>query len=1214
MECVTQPDPGDLNKTFASFPLIFIRNAGQFPEDFLYMVISDAGPISFGNNGSELIMTSPGTVEPARSGYRFDGADGECLVEGVDPLACEANFFYGRDSSQWVTGVDTYRAIRYTDLYPGIDLLYEGVSDGLKSTYFVDPGADPGQIGLSYYGQDEISVADDGTLVLSSVNGTITHSAPYCYQVIDGSVVVVSCDYAITDQGNVTFTVGDYDRSLELVIDPVLQYSLYLKNVGMRDANSVALDSMRNAYVTGVTYETPYAVPINTVDANAGGTDVVVIKINSGGTAPVYIAYLGGSEDDSGWGIKVDSSGSAYVVGTTGSPDFPVENALQPNLAGQNDAFIAKLAPDGQSLVYSTYMGGTGDDYGYAIDLDGANNAYMTGSIGSSTFPVPATLQRTTRHGLSDGFLMKISSTGDELLDREFIGGYIRETGYGIAVDGSGNAYIAGLTYSPDFPVTVDAFQPTWGGNSDGFVTKIAPSGDPFVYSTYLGGTEIDNCRAIDIDSEGYAYVTGQSQKSTFGTNFPTTPDAFKPVNPGGISSYYTRIDPSGSTLAYSTFITGLRLDEGRGISVTPSGSVYITGITKNTHLETINAIQPTYGGDPEDAFVAKFVNGEPIPEYLTYLGGDNKDEGHAAVADGECGVYVVGWTRSTDFPTSDPYPDPFLPRGEEAGFISLIWDYPDCCTPPTAAFDADPDSGYAPLTVQFTDLSTYNPATWVWEFGDGATSTAQNPSHTYQEIGTYTVTLTVSNECGSDSTSAPINAICLEPVANFTADPDSGYAPLTVQFTDNSENNVNSWLWDFGDETTSEEQNPTHTFTGIGEYTVTLTVWNDCGTDSTSAPITTSCLEPVAAFTADPTSGYAPLTVQFTDNSENNVNAWLWDFGDGTTSDEQNPTHTFTGIGEYTVELTVWNDCGTDSTYAPITTSCLEPVAAFTADPTSGYAPLTVQFTDNSENNVNAWSWDFGDGATSDEQNPTHTFTGIGEYTVELTVWNDCGTDSTTAPITTNCLQPVAAFTAEPDSGYAPLTVQFTDNSENNVNAWFWEFGDGATSEEQNPTHTFEEVGSYTVELTVWNDCGTDSTTAPINAICLEPVAQFTADPDSGYAPLTVQFTDSSLNNVISWNWNFGDGSTSTQQNPVHTFDEVGTYTVTLTVQNDCGSDSTAAPINAICLEPVAAFTADPTSGYAPLTVQFTDNSENNVDTWLWNFGDGTTSEEQNP
>ena len=962
MECVIQLDPSEPTKTVVSFPLLFIQNAGQFRDDILFSAISDAGPVSFDSDGSELYLRSLETGETTLLGYRFEGIGGESPVVGEDKLTCEANFFYGKDPSQWITGVDTYRALRYVDLYPRIDLLYEGVGDGLKSTYFVRPGADPGEIAIVYYGHEDISVEDNGTLVLSTGDGTITQSAPYCYQVIDGSVVEVACDYIITDQGSVTFGIGDYDREHDLIIDPVLQYSLYLKGVGMYDANGVALDSGRNAYVTGVTYETPYVVPPGSSGANAGGTDVVVVKINPEGTAPLYIAYLGGTGDEAGWGIRVDGDGSAYVVGTTDSPDFPVENPLQPTLAGLNDAFIAKLAPDGNSLVYSTYMGGINNDYGYAIALDEVNNAYITGSTESpsTSFPVPATLQRTTRHGLADAFLMTVSSTGGELLDREFIGGWIRETGYGIAVDGSGNAFIAGLTYSNDFPVTPYAFQSTWGGESDGFVTKIAPSGeDPFVYSTYLGGKDIDNCRAIDIDSEGYAYVTGQSKDSAEGPNFPTTPDAFKPENPGFISSYYTRLMPSGSALAYSTFLTGPRLDEGRGISVTPSGCVYITGITKAKYMQTINAIQPTYGGDPEDAFVAKFVNGEPIPVYLTFLGGDEKDEGHAAVADGECGVYVVGWTRSTNYPTSDPYPDPFLPKGEIAGFISLIWDYPDCCISPVADFDADPDSGYAPLTVQFTDLSTHNPHTWLWEFGDGGTSMLQNPEYTYTGVGNYTVNLTVWNNCGTNSTSGPITVTCLEPVADFSADPYSGYAPLTVQFTDYSQNNVTAWYWEFGTGDTSTEQNPQYKYTEVGTYTVNLTVLNNCGTNSTSSPVTTSCLEPVADFTADPSSGYAPLTVQFTDYSQNNVTEWFWEFGTGDTSTEQNPQYTYTEVGDYTVNLTVWNDCGSDSTSAPVHAVCLEPVADFTADPSSGYAPLTVQFTDYSQNNVTEWFWE---------------------------------------------------------------------------------------------------------------------------------------------------------------------------------------------------------------------------------------------------------------
>ncbi|HUU76155.1 MAG TPA: SBBP repeat-containing protein, partial [Methanoregulaceae archaeon] len=332
---LTLLDPDETTITFASLPLVFIRNAGQFRNDILFSAISDAGPVSFGSEGSELRLTSPETGQTTLIGYRFEGICGESLVEGEEQLACEANFFYGKDSSQWVTGVDTYRALRYVDLYPGIDLLYEGVSDGLKSTYIVRPGADPEQILIEYYGHEEISVADDGTQVLSTAAGTITHSAPYCYQVIDGSLVEVSCDYSTTDQGYVGFRIGDYDRDHDLIIDPVLQYSLYLKGVGMYDANGVALDSGRNAYVTGVTYTAPYVVPPGSSGfSNAGGTDVVVVKINSDGTVPLYISYLGGSGDETGYGIRVDTDGGAYLVGTTNSTDFPVANPLQASLAG----------------------------------------------------------------------------------------------------------------------------------------------------------------------------------------------------------------------------------------------------------------------------------------------------------------------------------------------------------------------------------------------------------------------------------------------------------------------------------------------------------------------------------------------------------------------------------------------------------------------------------------------------------------------------------------------------------------------------------------------------------------------------------------------------------------------------------------------------------------------------------------------------------------
>ncbi|HRT16140.1 MAG TPA: PKD domain-containing protein, partial [Methanoregulaceae archaeon] len=1105
---VTIYGPGEQIGASLSFPLLFMGNAGQFPDNVIFMAISDSGPISFGAWGSDLSLVSPESGQTALVGFRFDGASDAVTLAGMERLDCSANFLTGNDPEAWITGVEMYRGIKYVGLYPGIDLVYEGLPDGLKSTYIVRPGADPGVIILEYSGQEGLSLAPDGSLVLTTRAGPVVHSAPYCYQLIEGSIVEVSSSYRMTGQGGVGFMVGDYDPGYDLVIDPVLKYGLYLRGLGVSEAYGVASDPQGNAYVTGRTFSTPYNVSAGSTGSNAGGTDVVVVKINPEGTLPLFITYLGGEGNDAGYGIQIDASGGVYVVGTTNSTNFPVVNPLQGDNAGLNDAFVMRLAPNGSSLVYSTYLGGNNNDYGYAIALDGANNAYITGSTESSSFSVPSTMKRTSRGGISDAYLLKIRSDGRELIDTEYVGGKVMETGYGIAVDEAGYAYIAGETFSWDFPVKNAAY-PTFGGYSDAFVTKIAPAGDPFVYSTYIGGSDMDGARAIDVGSDGSVHVTGLTRSR----NFPTK-NAFKPVNPGLISSFYTRLEPSGNALNLSTYLTGPGFDEGRGIVVNPAGSVYITGITKAENMQTINASQPHYGGGVSDAFIAKFAEGESYPAYLTYFGGSNKEEAYGIAADGKCGVFISGVTWSDNMPASDPYPPAFTPAGR-GGFVALVWDEETCCIPPIAVFEANPSSGYAPLDVKFTDLSSGTPESWSWEFGDGGTSTEQNPLHTYTTVGNYTVNLTVQNNCGTNTTSGTIVALCLEPVADFSANRTSGKVPLSVQFTDSSQNNVTSWSWQFGDGGTSTKQNPVHTYTAPGTYTVNLTVMNNCGSGTASKPMYITaepCPLPVADFSANRTSGKVPLSVQFTDSSQNNVTSWSWQFGDGTTSIEQNPVHTYTVAGDYTVTLTVTNECGSDSASKQeyITAEpCPPPVANFNANRTSGKAPLSVQFTDLSTNDPDTWLWQFGDGDTSTEQNPVHTYTIPGTYTVNLTVTNECGSDSASKQeyITAEpCPPPVANFNANRTSGKAPLSVQFTDLSTNDPDTWLWQFGDGDTSTEQNPVHTYTIPGTYTVNLTVTNECGCDSASKQeyITAEpCPPPVADFSANRTSGKAPL---------------------------------------------------------------------------------------------------------------
>ncbi|AKB43006.1 PKD domain-containing protein [Methanosarcina vacuolata] len=556
----------------------------------------------------------------------------------------------------------------------------------------------------------------------------------------------------------------------------------------------------------------------------------------------------------------------------------------------------------------------------------------------------------------------------------------------------------------------------------------------------------------------------------------------------------------------------------------------------------------------------------------------------------------------------------------------------------PVANFTATPTSGNAPLSVNFTDASTGTVSSYAWDFDNDGTvdSTKQNPVYTYATAGNYTVNLTVSNAGGSDSevktdyivVSEPLPGV---PVANFTATPTSGDAPLSVNFTDASTGTVSSYAWDFDNDGTvdSTDQNPVYTYAASGNYTVNLTVSNADGSDSevktdyivVSEPLPGA---PVANFTATPTSGDAPLSVNFTDASTGTVSSYAWDFdNDGTVdSTDQNPIYTYTASGNYTVNLTVTGPGGSDSEvktgYIDVSSpSPSKPVANFSASPTSGKAPLNVKFTDTSTGTPTSWYWTFGDGSKSYLQNPTHKYSKAGIYTVNLTVKNAAGRNTVTKTDYIKVVtKPVAEFSASPTSGKAPLKVAFTDTSTGFPTSWKWNFGDGSTSTQQNPTHKYSIAGNYTVALTVRNAVGSNTVTKDGYIQVIEkPVANFSASPTSGKVPLKVAFTDTSTGSPTSWKWDFGDGTTSTQQNPTHKYSKVGNYTVKLTATNAAGSNMvTKTDYIKVVTKPVAEFSASPTSGKAPLKVAFTDKSTGLPDKWKWSFGDGTTSREQNP
>jgi len=360
----------------------------------------------------------------------------------------------------------------------------------------------------------------------------------------------------------------------------------------------------------------------------------------------------------------------------------------------------------------------------------------------------------------------------------------------------------------------------------------------------------------------------------------------------------------------------------------------------------------------------------------------------------------------------------------------------------PVANFSGTPTSGTSPLNVAFTDASTGAASSWAWTFGDGGTSTLQNPSHIYLDAGAYSVTLTVTGPGGSDTLTRTnyIDVAEPPPVANLSGTPTSGTAPLAVAFADVSTGAVTSWNWDFGDSNTSTVQHPNHTYLAVGTYSVTLTVTGPGGSDALTRTNYIDVTEPapVAGFSGTPTSGTSPLTVAFADSSTGAVSSYAWAFGDGGTSTLQNPAHVYAAVGTYSVSLTVTGPGGSDAltrtNYIDVTEPA--PVAGFSGVPTSGTSPLTVAFADSSTGVVSSYAWAFGDGATSTLQSPSHVYSVAGTYSVSLTVTGPGGSDTLTR---TNYIDvtepaPVAGFSGTPTSGASPLTVAFSDASTGGV------------------------------------------------------------------------------------------------------------------------------------------------------------------------------------
>ena len=645
-----------ISHPWGRLPLRFEENRGQFDERVRYVARSGGMALFLTETGA--VMALPGRTVTLRV---HEGQPAK--IEAGQPLITRSNYFIGGDPKKWRTDVPNFAEVAYRGVRPGVDLVYHGSGEErLEYDFLVAPGASP-NVSLDLEGTDGLRLAADGSLELELGGQTVRQLPPKVYQVLDGKPQQVAGRYRLLGRSRVGFAVAAYDRTRPLVIDPVLLYSTYLGGTGTDWGQGIAVDSSGSAYVVGRTISTMFPVVSAYQNNLKGFFDVLVSKLSPNGNFLVYSTYLGGSDVDIGQSIAVDSSGAAYLTGSTWSSDFPFKNGVQSTLLGE-EAFISKLAPAGNALVYSTFLGGTGADSGWGIAIDTNGAAYVSGRTMSPNFPTQTPYQ-SSFGGIQDAFVAKLVPGGDMLAYSTFLGGSDTEWPGRIAVDSSGNAYLVGITSSSNFP-TKSPFQPLYGGMSDAFVTKLASSGSSLVYSTFLGGSSTDNSASIALDTNGAAYVVG----STSSDDFPTA-SPYQPSRRMGMDAFVAKLKPSGGALDYSTYLGGGKNDSGGDVAVDTSGAAFVVGTTASSDFPLASAFQPSNLGK-DDAWVMKLASTGSTLVYSSYLGGTGFESGWGIAIDSVGAAYVTGRTASGDFPIKPNPIQPNLAGGDDV-FVSKI-------------------------------------------------------------------------------------------------------------------------------------------------------------------------------------------------------------------------------------------------------------------------------------------------------------------------------------------------------------------------------------------------------------------------------------------------------------------------------------------------------------------------------------------------------------
>lgn len=1007
--------------------LEYVQNSGQWHENVLYKVHYGGGAIflekgcftySFCHPEDRASVHDYSQWPKAQQDafqirshswkMHFDGALNP-LLEGEKVQEHYYNYFLGNDKSKWTSHVGVYEAVKYSNLYDGIDVRTYNRGANFKYDFIVKTGANPSSIQLDFEGLDGVQIID-GKLVLETSIGQFKENEPFAYQIIDGIMVEVACEYQINNE-LVSFNLPNgYNTNYKLIIDPELIAATLSGTVGEDNyGHTATFDLTGDIYTGAISFGVGYPTTTGAFDEdfNGGGgwgTDIAVSHLTADGTDLIWASYIGGGEGDYPHSLVVSEFQELHVYGSTTADDYPTTTgAYDESHNGGADIVISKFSADGSELVGSTYIGGSegdgrnaysvnyGDTYRGEIILDQTGRPMIASFSSSSNFPTSANAYQNSLSGEQDAVICRLNPLLTNLEVSTYLGSSSNDSGYGLRTTSSGNICVAGTAGSADFPTTAGCYQSDflgggdeWTGEADGFISVLNSSGSSLLASTLYGTDQQDQIFFIDLDNDENIFVYGQG-----GTDIPIVGDVYNNANS---KQFVSKFDQNLNTVLLSTQI-GTGGGDGGTFDFVPIA--FLVDHCNNIYVSSHGA--NSWDGNLPLTPDALYGNGEGS-FYLAVLSEDMEDlefgtmytsghvDGGTSRFDKTGTVYQAVCSGGGFATTADAWATD-QSTGWDIGVFKINFDVSGV----NSSIAGSDVTGCAPFEVTFSNFSVGDQ--FFWDFGDGTTSTEETPTHIYEDPGLYTVSLIASDSLScnlADTTYMDIQISTPQDIfPDFTWVTDC--ETLGIDCTNNTGIEYYDYIWDMGDGTILNDYDASYNYEEPGTYEVSLqAIDNGCEADETISYEVTIYDEVVAEISNGDEAGCAPFEVEFSQSGSGVT--FTWDFGDGSpTVNGNNVTHIYETPGSYTVTLSAEGsgDCeGESTTESSVEVTPAPPVTPqFVVEQIEECELLKIQIEDLSAGDDIEYWWDMGDGTNYASEEPNHIYDSPGVYTITLTL-----------------------------------------------------------------------------------------------------------------------------------------------------------------------------------------------------------------------------------